>query len=538
MGGASEIEDLRTEKRLAITAKLVAPEEKSVRAKLVRNVVFAGLRNVLLWPISFLLIPFILKKIGTAGYGTWAVFLTVINLTSLADLGLGGTLTKQVAEHYAHGDSKALNQLINSALILYASVGVVTVAILLFGGGYLLPWLFQGSHYSSPELLGLWHLVLLIICFNVVLMPLYSVVTGLQRMDLTTVAAAVATVCTAGTTVLFLWLGWGLRGLVMSYLVAGFLNVIVFAWMVHRLLPGSTFGRFHLQWAKIREILGFGLQLYVTQMAVVLQNQVEKLYLARFTGVVPVGWYNIASDVGLKIRRIPELLLAPVIAAASELDARGDDRRLEELYHRLHKYLAFVGVPLTLYVVFVAARFVDLWLGAQLHVVALPLVVLVWVNFLNLMTGPGALILIGKGLLRPGVNSTIVGLILIVTASFALIYKFGFSGAVVGILIAVVVATALFFYWFYRTTKYQWRRLIAEAYLKPVACSILLLASFMVLAPPERLGWIGLSLQALFFGALYFVALLLTRFFDRFDVAQVESLLPIARVARRIIPVA
>jgi O-antigen/teichoic acid export membrane protein len=273
-------------------------------------------------------------------------------------------------------------------------------------------------------------------------------------------------------------------------------------------------------------------------MAVVIQNQVEKLYLARLTGVVPVGWYNIASDVGLKIRRIPELLLAPVIAAASELDAQGDDRRVEELYHRLHKYLAFIGVPLTLYAVVVSARFVDLWLGPQLHVVALPMAALVWVNYLNLMTGPGALILVGKGLLRPGLNSTIAGVFLIVTLSFLLIYKLGFAGAVIGILIAVIVATALFFYWFYRITGYPWRRVLAEAYWKPAVCSTALLAILMVAAPPAHLGWVGLSMQALAFGVLYFLALLLLRFFDHFDVAQVESLLPIARVARRIIPVA
>lgn len=521
---------------MEITGKLIAPEQKSVRAKLVRNVVFSALRSVLLWPIPFLLIPYTLSKIGTGGYGTWAVFLTLIGLTGLADLGLGGTLTKQVAEHHANGDSKALDRLINSALMVYAFVGLVLVAILSLGVGHFLPLLFQGSKSSHEELVSLWHWVLLIVCLNILVMPLYSVVTGLQRMDLTAVASAISTLVIAALTVVFLRLGWGVRGLVMANLWAGLLNVVVFAWMVRRLLPNSAFRPFRFRWAEVKEILAFGLQLYVTQMAVVIQNQVEKLYLARFTGVVPVGWYNIASDVGSKVRRIPELFLAPVIGAASELDARGDDRRLEELYHRLHKYLAFIGVPLVFYVIFFAPRFVDLWLGPQLHIVALPLAALVWVNFLGVTTGPGAFILIGKGLLKPGLNSAIVGLVLNVTLSFALIYRFGFSGAVVGILITVVVTTALFFYWFYRISGYRFGRVLREAYLKPTACSLAALAIVLGAVPANHLGWGGLLIQGVIFGVLHVSGLLLTRFFDLFDLAQIESFLPFARVARKVMP--
>jgi O-antigen/teichoic acid export membrane protein len=514
----------------------VAREQKSVRAKLIRNVLFSGLRNVLLWPISFLLIPFILSKIGTAGYGTWAVFLTVINLTGLVDLGLAGTLTKQVAEHYAHDDCNSLTQIINSSLIIYGSIAIAAITVLLLGERSFLPWLFQNTSSTQREILGTWHIVLLVIAINILTIPLYSVLTGLQRMDLTTAVAAVSTVFMAGLTLILLWLGWGVRGLAWTYLLAGLLNLVIFAWIVHRLLPRALVRRFSWEWSRIREILGFGLQLYVTQMAVVLQSQVEKLYLARLMGVVPVGWYNIAADVGQKARRIPDLLLAPVMAAASELDARRDERRMEELYHRLHKYLSFVVVPLTFYFGFVAGRFVDLWLGPQLHVVAMPLVALLWVNLLNLSTGPGALILVGRGLLKPGVNATIVGMILIVTLSFGLIYKLGFSGAVLGILIAVVVATVLFFYWFYRTTRYPFRRILREAYLKPAACSLGALAIVMAAASPSHLGWAGLAAQAGVFGILYLSGLLLTGFFDLVDLSQVETLLPFARVVRRIMP--
>jgi O-antigen/teichoic acid export membrane protein len=523
---------------LAVLGKLVAPEQKSVRAKLVRNVLFSGLRTVVLWPVPFLLIPFILRKIGTSGYGTWAVLLTVIGLTGLADLGIAGTLTKQIAEHHAKGDLEALDRLINTALVLYFFLALILVTFLWFGSSRVLLWLFRGSGSSYAELLRLWRYALAIVGLNIVSMPSYSVVTGLQRMDLTTISSAVSTLGGAFLTVLFLCLGWGVRGLLAANLLGGLSMLVLFTWMMHRLLPTLVLNPLHFRWAELRRVLSFSLQLYVVQMTVAIQNQVEKLYLVRFVGVVSVGWYNIASDAAQKIRRIPELLLAPVIAAASELDARGEAHRVEELYHRLHKYLAFIGVPLSLYAVAISGRFVDLWLGPALHVVAFPLTVLVWVNFLNLTTGPGFLILVGKGLLRPALNATLVGLFVIVTLSFALIYGFGFSGAVVGILIAVVVATVLFFYWFYRISGYSFARVLREGYLKPTGCSLAVLMILMLVAPQGRLGWVGLSAHALTFGVLYVVGLFPTRFFDAFDLAQLEGFLPIARLARRIMPAA
>lgn len=516
--------------------RLTAPEQKSVRAKLVRNVLFSGVRTLLLWPIPFLVIPFALRKVGTDGYGIWAVCLTVINFTALADLGLGGTLTKQVAQHYANEDLEALERLINTALVLYSLVAVVLVAFLLCTSGTFLSLLFRDSGTNRLELQRLWRYVLAIVGLNVLSLPLYSVVTGLQRMDLGALTSVFNTVCGALLTVAFLCLGWGVLGLLGANLATTFLTLLLFVWIVRKLLPQVGLNPLNSRWRHLRGILSFSLRLYLIQMASVIQNQVEKLYLARFCGVVPVGWYNIASDVGMKTRRIPELLLAPVMAAASELDARGDERRVRELYHRLHKYLAFVAVPLAVYVPGVSGRFVDLWLGPQLHMVTLPLTVLVWVNFLNLATGPGFLILVGKGFLRPAINATSIGLFLIITLSFVLIYKLGFSGAVLGILIAVLVATALFVYWFHRSTGYPFGRVLREAYVKPLVCSVVPLVILMAIAPPGRLGWVGLSAHAVAFAILYFSGLLVTRFFDLFDLEQVENLLPIARAARKIVP--
>jgi peptidoglycan biosynthesis protein MviN/MurJ (putative lipid II flippase) len=139
-------------------------------------------------------------------------------------------------------------------------------------------------------------------------------------------------------------------------------------------------------------------------------------------------------------------------------------------------------------------------------------------------------------MLGPGVKSALTGLFLNITLSFALIYKFGFSGAVVGVFITIMATTVLFLYWFHRSTGYPLGEILARAYLKPTVCAIVIVVLLVEVAPLSDFGWLGLCVHASSFGVLYVLVLLRTRFFDLFDLAQVEGFLPVARIARRIMP--
>ena len=285
-------------------------------------------------------------------------------------------------------------------------------------------------------------------------------------------------------------------------------------------------------------MFGFSLRLYISQAAVAIHNQLEKLLLSSFVGVAAAGWYDIASDVALKLRGLIGLVLGPVLPAASELDARNDQQRLAELYYRAQKYLAFVGVPVVCYVSVISGWFVRLWLGPKLAFIALPLVVLLWVNFCNLCSGPGFLIFAGRGYLKPGMQSALLGIVLNVALSVGLIYKFGFAGAVLGTSLALTLASTFFFYLFHDRTGYSVGHLLHEAYLKPLISAIGI-AILLWLALHEMVpSWASLILLGAAFGAFYVAAMLSSRFFDQYDWGKLESLIPSARHFRRIIPIA
>ena len=516
-----------------VASVAVLPPHRPLGAKIIRNAMFGGLRYVLVAPVPFVMTPLILHKIGVGGYGTWAVFLAINGLTSLADLGLVGTVSKFVAEYHARRDFHALGRLLNSGLALFLLLAFV-IGTALWG---LAPWLasllFRGSTIGHIEVVSLFRFFLIVIAANILTLLFSSVTSGLQRLDLTNMVSAANVFLSALFGGILLLKGWGLRGLVYGYIGSGILTVAAYVVIVRALLPQVIPNPMRFDRTEGRKMFGFSLRLYVTQAAVAVHNQVEKVFLAILVGVGAAGWYDIASDVALKLRGAIGLMLTPVLPAASELSALGDEHRLKELYYRTHKYLALIGVPAVCFVAAISSRFVSLWLGPNFRMIALPLTVLLVVNFFNLATGPGFLIFAGSGYLRPGIQSAVLGIIVNIVLSFGLIYKFGFSGAVVGTSISLILASFYFIFVFHRHTHYQFGRLLQESYLKPTMCSLLVLAVLLALSPTKNLSWFGLVIMGLVFGTLYFAGILLSRFFDAYDWSKIETFVPFARHVKR-----
>src|SRR5215470_10432925 len=153
--------------------------------KVIRNALFSGLRYVLVAPIPFVMTPLILHKIGVGGYGTWAIFLAINGLTSLADLGLVGTLAKHVAEYHTREDWPALDKLLNSGLILFILLDLVIVTAMWTTTPWLVSRLFRGSTIGNADLIYLLRCFTCVVAANILNQLFASIATGLQRLDLT-----------------------------------------------------------------------------------------------------------------------------------------------------------------------------------------------------------------------------------------------------------------------------------------------------------------------------------------------------------------
>jgi O-antigen/teichoic acid export membrane protein len=128
------------------------------------------------------------------------------------DLGVGGAVTKYVAELRARGRPDEASDLIATALGIYCVLGVVVV-VASVPLAFIAPDLF----HIKPELQAKAHWVILLtgvaLAVQLPATAAYAVLRGLQRFHLNNMIGIAATLVQAAATVVILSLGGGVVGL-------------------------------------------------------------------------------------------------------------------------------------------------------------------------------------------------------------------------------------------------------------------------------------------------------------------------------------
>ncbi|MBE3065548.1 MAG: hypothetical protein IMZ69_11095, partial [Spirochaetes bacterium] len=75
--------------------------------------------------ITFFLVPFLIAQLGKEGYGLTGLAITVMAFAGIAQLGLGGAMSRHLAEHIAKGDTHRFNEVVSSGATVFLPMGVV-----------------------------------------------------------------------------------------------------------------------------------------------------------------------------------------------------------------------------------------------------------------------------------------------------------------------------------------------------------------------------------------------------------------------------
>src|SRR5262245_37221296 len=93
-----------------------------------RNVLWnwAGMATYML--AGFVVAPFLVHHLGETNYGLWILIASLTGYFSLLDLGVGGSVGRNVAFHRAKNDQDAVNAIVSTALALLSGVALLALA--------------------------------------------------------------------------------------------------------------------------------------------------------------------------------------------------------------------------------------------------------------------------------------------------------------------------------------------------------------------------------------------------------------------------
>ena len=180
------------------------------------------------------MLPFNLTHLGMSAYGLWMLTTSFTAYFAMLDLGYGGALVRFVAQYRARRDARALNEVLSTISVVYASIGAVTYLLVI-----VIAFNLDLITTLTPEQMATSRTLLLIVGANVALRFVFGVyggvIVGFQRYRLNNLTSIATSLLVAAVNVLVLLGGHGLVAL-----VAATTAVRVVALLVYRLqcIPG------------------------------------------------------------------------------------------------------------------------------------------------------------------------------------------------------------------------------------------------------------------------------------------------------------
>ncbi|MFB3923200.1 MAG: flippase [Terriglobia bacterium] len=374
-------------------------------------------------------IPYVVRGLGSAGFGVLSIAWVLLGYFSLFDLGLGRATTKFVAEALGRGELHRLPGLVWTSLASQLAFGLIGSLVV----GVFVPVLVERILKTPPELIAdtkfsFW---LLAASLPIVLATtaFRSILESAQRFDLVNCVKVPANISVFLLPALALAIGWHLPGIVLLLILSRL--VATFAYLALCLKEFPVLGRnLAVDSSLLRPLLSYGGWVTVSGVVSPILVNLDRFVIGAIVSMAAVGYYTAPAEVVGRLSIFPGSLVITLFPAFSSLEAWGARERLESLYGRSVKFLLLtLGPALVLLMVF-AREILQVWLGADFAARSTSVLQILAVGVLlnSLALIPFTLI---QGLGRPDVTAKfhLLELPLYVGLLWLLVKEWGISGA-------------------------------------------------------------------------------------------------------------
>ncbi len=333
---------------------------------ILRNSAFGLAAQIIIKLLSFAFTILIVRSLGAADFGQYAAVTSFGSIfLFVADLGLSPYTVRQVARLRGQADSEAqIRALYGDVLALRLLLGLLSAALVV----------------GAALLTGRPALVVGAIALNSLNVLLYAVqgsadavLSGYERLDLTSGVRVVNQLIFVLLGAAALWLGMGYYGLIVATTV----GVAAMAWLCWRAVSrlGLRPGPIRLaHWAPLlRAAFPFG----VIGLTLGLSYRFDSVLLNIFHGDVVTGHYNAAYNLIFSLVTISNVLNVALYPSLSRQAAVAPEM-LPAVYERTLRYLVLVALPLAVGGFILAEPLVALLFGAEYAPAAGLLRILIW----------------------------------------------------------------------------------------------------------------------------------------------------------------
>ena len=245
----------------------------------------------------------------------------------------------------------------------------------------------------------------------------------------------ISAIVISGTTAIVLaFSGFGVWSLIWQQITSNLVRVF-FLWIISNWKP-----KFMFRWQRVKELLGFGLNLTGFNFINYFNRNLDSLLIGRFLGSAPLGFYNLAYRLLLfPLGNISSVIGRVMFPSLSMI--QDDKNKVCYAYIKATRYIAVITFPLMIGLFVVAPQFIRVVFGLQWERTIFLIQILALVGLGQAIGSTVGWIYQSQGrtdiMFRWGLFS-----VTIVTTAFII----GLRGNIEGVTIAYAIATLILVY--------------------------------------------------------------------------------------------
>jgi len=392
--------------------------------------------------LGLVVLPFNIAHLGDSAYGLWMLTASVTSYFSVLDLGYGSALVKLVAQYRARRDVRALNEIVSTTFLVFATFGVVTYLVAIAAAVYI-GQLFQ----LTPEQIHTGRIVMLIVSLSVAIGTAVSVFgavnNGFQRFDLNNRVGMATSVLTAVVNVAVLKAGYGLIELVTATTAVRLLSYVVYRANAYRVFPAM---QIRLRWyrrERLREVTSLSVYMLLIDWANKLNYSIDALVIGAFLNTSAVAVWTVGQRLAEVTQRLTNQLNEVLFPAVVDNDTADRMPRLQAILIQGTRLSLATVVPMGGAMMLMARPLVRAWVGPGFDGSVAVVQLLSLAVIVRIGTATASTLLKGAGEHRLVAFANVAAALVNVAVSIAIVKPFGLVGVAIGTLVPVCIASSV-----------------------------------------------------------------------------------------------
>jgi len=377
-------------------------ESITTSKRLISNTVLNMLNSALTALSGFFLIGFLIKHLGQQHYGIWVLIASIFQFRILLDMGLNTAVNRFIPVCLVRQDNAGINKVISTSFFFFCCLSVILLIASIVVYSNIDTWF-----KIEPELVqSAKYLVLVVgLCFSLV-MPIQmsgAILSGIQRYDIINFASIFTLLAKTTLLIVLVLQGYGL--LTVGFLFAGseILTRLIQFYFSYRLFPKMVISFRDVDKSLLFDMVAYGINSMLYAIGIMVFSKASSIIIGIFLGTAEISYFSVSLAGVLFLSQIIQTFSRAIKPAASDLGARDDNLRLNEMAYLSQKYSLLMLIPAGCFFIVMGKEFLTIWVGdaigdvVVINMMATILAILTVANCLRLAQHSNYVVLVGIG---------------------------------------------------------------------------------------------------------------------------------------------